>query len=721
MRRVKLEPVRAAFAVALVAATCAFAFAILAGPWLVVVLATCALPFFEWTTVPAALVRALPRGVGLILLAAGVLAWLSRSMGALVIDASLIPRLAGPTLLAAAVVFSLAPRRFPAGRTLLPATIGLLAVSGLDPQPEGYGPTALAFLKGSEQSAFAERYMALAIVVTAALWTGAFLARGPRWSARAVRGLALTLVVSVALAATGMIGLPLFQPHVERAFASAFADGTTGLGGETSLGDFEALALSHRRVLDLETSAPIGAWLLPSEVFTAFDGRRWSNPSSSASGSGGAGRTTVVQPAASAPPASPLLDGLGPWFVSGGSPGDPAATVDLRVTQARVDDWPLLLPRGTRNVAASAHALTIDRFGLVRRPPGDALRLYGGRWSDGLSPLAGPLPPHEQAETLALPPAVDPRLRSLAERLAVAGGPAERVHATVLHLQTGYRYTLAPGAFRTDDPVAEFLFEKRAAYCEYFATAAVLLLRLSGVPARFVKGLSIGPHSDQGGGLHVVRESAAHAWVEAWVEGEGWVELDPTPPSDFAAAHPPPSAAGRLVEQVRAAVTTAWRRLVDLGPMAFFRGLAHDLGRLLGIAARSPEAWVAAFLVVLGLAAQRLRRAVARFLGRARPQRDPGAKEVPSDLRALVRELERRWARAGRERPAARGLLEQARLIQAASGPRPLPPGLAAAGTRIVEAYYRARFGGEAPSGPQLAALRTALGARSGSAPVSGA
>jgi hypothetical protein len=225
---VALDPVRAAFAVALVAATCAFALAILAGPWLVVVLATCALPFFEWTKVPAALVRALPRGVGLILLVAGVLAWLSRSIGALVIDASLIPRVAGPSLLAAAVVFSLAPRRFPAGRTLLPATIGLLAVSGLDPQPEGYGPTALAFLKGSEQSAFAERYLVLASVVTAALWTGAFLARGPRWSARAAGGLALTIVLSVALAATGMIGLPLFQPHVERAFASAFADARPG-------------------------------------------------------------------------------------------------------------------------------------------------------------------------------------------------------------------------------------------------------------------------------------------------------------------------------------------------------------------------------------------------------------------------------------------------------------------------------------------------------------
>jgi hypothetical protein len=421
------------------------------------------------------------------------------------------------------------------------------------------------------------------------------------------------------------------------------------------------------------------------------------------------------------PPASPLLDGLGPWFVTGASLGQPAATVDLRVTQARVDEWPLLVPRGTQSVTASAHGLTIDRFGLVRRPPGDALRIYGGRWSDGQPSLAGPLLPYEQAETLARPAAVDPRLRSLAERLAVAGGPAERVHATVQHLQTGYRYTLAPGAFHADDPVAEFLFGKKAAYCEYFATAAVILLRLQGVPARFVKGLSIGPHSDQGGGLHVVRESAAHAWVEAWVEGEGWIELDPTPPGDFAAAHPPPSTAGRLVEQLRAAVTTAWRRLVDLGPMAFFRGLVDDLGRLLGIAARSPEAWGAALVFVFALVARPLWRAVARFRGRARARWDPAAEGVPSDLRALVQEIERRWARAGRGRPASRGLLEHARRLTAASKPLPLPAGLAETGPRIVEAYYRARFAGDPPTGPQVEALRTALGSRSGPMPASGA
>ena len=49
----------------------------------------------------------------------------------------------------------------------------------------------------------------------------------------------------------------------------------------------------------------------------------------------------------------------------------------------------------------------------------------------------------------------------------------------------------------------------------------MVLLRLQGVPSRFVKGLSVGPQTDMGEGLHVVRESDAHAWSEAWSPGEG--------------------------------------------------------------------------------------------------------------------------------------------------------------------------------------------------------
>jgi hypothetical protein len=251
------------------------------------------------------------------------------------------------------------------------------------------------------------------------------------------------------------------------------------------------------------------------------------------------------------------------------------------------------------------------------------------------------------------------------------------------------RYTLAPGAFRTDDPLAEFLFEKKQAYCEYFASAAVVLLRLQGVPARFVKGLSVGPQTDLGGGLHVVRESDAHAWVEAWVPGEGWVEADPTPPGQFESARGHTGVLDRLWHRARAALASAWNRLHARGPVAFL-GCSARARSVAGRLAQEPVAWAAALPARARAGILRLWRARARRLPDALP-----AASVHPALRALVREVERGWAERARPRPAARGLLEHART--------------AAFGRAVVEAYYRARFGGVGPDGDELRRLREEL------------
>ena len=163
------------------------------------------------------------------------------------------------------------------------------------------------------------------------------------------------------------------------------------------------------------------------------------------------------------------------------------------------------------------------------------------------------------------------------------------------------------------------------------------------MPARFVKGLAVGPHTDQGDGLHVVRESDAHAWVEAWVPGEGWVEADPTPPGDFMASRPRPSLLARLAQQARAALASAWTRLSARGPVAFGRWLAARVAALVGDLVRAPLVWLALAAAVLGRFAL---RALARFRRRApTPTRDAAEAAVPADLRALVRVLEQRWVR----------------------------------------------------------------------------
>jgi len=335
-------------------------------------------------------------------------------------------------------------------------------------------------------------------------------------------------------------------------------------------------------------------------------------------------------------------------------------------------------------------------------------RGYGGRPGPGSEPA--PLSSAEREEALQLPERVDPRVAALAERLAPPeASDVELLDATVRHLQTRYSYSLTPGPFRPDgDPLAEFLFEKKAAYCEYFASAAVVMLRLRGVPARYVKGLSVGAQTDMGGGLHVVRESDAHAWVEVWLPGSGWVAADPTPPGQFAEARGTPSATRAWVEHARAGLTSAWRRLTEGGMLEFLGWLGRETVALLGGLVREPGVWLIVAVVALGPAAlRRLRR-------RSERRRSIGFEEslrVSADVRALVRELERRWTSLGRPRPVSRGLLEHARFVRGPSPPgsNAMPESLASTGDRIVRAYYRARFGHQTLGPQEVQSLRDGL------------
>jgi hypothetical protein len=102
-----------------------------------------------------------------------------------------------------------------------------------------------------------------------------------------------------------------------------------------------------------------------------------------------------------------------------------------------------------------------------------------------------------------------------------------------------FRYTTR----LTDTPAADprattalgrFLLGHRTGHCEYFATAAVLLLRAAVVPARYTTGYLIDPFQAEGDVI-TVRESEAHAWVRVFIDG-AWRDFDPTPPSDFANA-----------------------------------------------------------------------------------------------------------------------------------------------------------------------------------------
>ncbi len=119
----------------------------------------------------------------------------------------------------------------------------------------------------------------------------------------------------------------------------------------------------------------------------------------------------------------------------------------------------------------------------------------------------------------------------------VAGG-ARTPYDAVADLENWF---VASGTFRyaNHPPVispvlVNFVTKTHAGYCQYFAGAMALMLRYLGVPARVAVGFAGGTY-DQSEHLWNVSDREAHAWVEVWFKGYGWLPFDPTPAAPGAA------------------------------------------------------------------------------------------------------------------------------------------------------------------------------------------
>jgi hypothetical protein len=200
--------------------------------------------------------------------------------------------------------------------------------------------------------------------------------------------------------------------------------------------------------------------------------------------------------------------------------------------------WQLTpLPRrgDTYQVWASVVHASAEQLQAAPAPTDPRLRAYtslmpGYEWHGSAAvSLFGQPPDPQVTATLDLTP-YGP-VAALAHRLA-AGATSQwevvaRVHRYLLD-GGRFRYTTNPppaGPF----PLVDFLLRDHAGYCQHFASAAALLLRLTGVPARVVVGFATGvpgPH-----GRFTVRDTDAHAWIEVYFQGYGWVAFNPTPPA----------------------------------------------------------------------------------------------------------------------------------------------------------------------------------------------
>jgi len=135
-----------------------------------------------------------------------------------------------------------------------------------------------------------------------------------------------------------------------------------------------------------------------------------------------------------------------------------------------------------------------------------------------------------QQAYLQLPEELPQRVRSLAQRVAgMESNPYQKALRIQEYLRLNYPYDLnAPLAPKNRDVVDYFLFEGQSGFCSHYASAMTVMLRSLGVPARVVSGYAAGAFDAQRGAYHVT-ETAAHAWVEVYFPGYGWIEFEPTP------------------------------------------------------------------------------------------------------------------------------------------------------------------------------------------------
>jgi len=239
----------------------------------------------------------------------------------------------------------------------------------------------------------------------------------------------------------------------------------------------------------------------------------------------------------------------------------------------------------------------------TRQPISHRIRL---RAASGLAlALDAHRSPAPLARYLRLPEGMHPRARAWAAQTlaawnAAAAQPlaAPEIAGRLLAFirQENFRYTLSPG-LAGDDPVDEFWLDRRAGFCEHFASGFTVVMRAMGVPTRIVTGYQ-GVDPQREDGELIVRQSYAHAWAEYWTPERGWTRVDPTAAvapdriERTRALRPAPGLVGSAFDAMspglRIGLRTLWERLDNRWNqwvLGYGRARQFDLLAKLGVGA----------------------------------------------------------------------------------------------------------------------------------------
>jgi transglutaminase-like putative cysteine protease len=325
---------------------------------------------------------------------------------------------------------------------------------------------------------------------------------------KAIRGAWVRTAIMIAQGLPIAAALFLLFPRLASPLWGLPADhsAATGLSDRMSPGSISELSLSDAIAfrVDFDGTPPpsrLRYWRGP--VLSLFNGREWRAFTPQAGGRLVEGNGTSVRYTVTLEPNDH------PWLFA----------LDFPSTLPEID-----ADAGARGSAGGLAGYSREQQLITRGPVAQTLRYTLTSLLADNYPVASA----REAQLNARGPPGNPRTVDFARRMRERYPDDRRFVSAVLQWfhEEPFFYTLAPPLLEEGEPVDEFLFDTRRGFCEHYASAFVVMLRAAGIPARVVTGYQGGEINPRGGYM-IVRQSDAHAWAEAVIDGR-WQRFDPT-------------------------------------------------------------------------------------------------------------------------------------------------------------------------------------------------
>jgi protein-glutamine gamma-glutamyltransferase len=177
-----------------------------------------------------------------------------------------------------------------------------------------------------------------------------------------------------------------------------------------------------------------------------------------------------------------------------------------------------------RAITGLRNSNSADQVFAVSRPLDQRVKYLADSTLSGVIAVKGGI---DRDFYLKLPRTVSERFRAKGRELARLGPGEEQLRVLEQFYRDQKLSYATTGLPVGANPLDDFLFKTRRGNCEFFASSLAILLRLAGIPARLVGGYRGGTYNEMGG-YYLVTDDMAHVWVEAYLQGRGWVSVDPT-------------------------------------------------------------------------------------------------------------------------------------------------------------------------------------------------